>query len=305
MSANHHHSADTQTGRAFLISLVLNSIIVLAEIIFGTMAQSMALLADAGHTSIDLLGLILSWAAFRMSKILPKGRFTYGLKRSTVLATLLSGLLLLLATGGIAWEALLRFREPSSVNGSVVMIVAAVALVVNGLSAWNLMPGSRKDLNVRGAFLHLLSDAGVSAGVILSGALVMFTGWNWVDPLTSLLIAVFIGAGTWKLFSEAIALSMDAVPEGIDIAKIQNFLTRQPGVTGVHDLHVWAMSTTENALSAHLVIPGHSDPDQILAELGEGLHEQFEISHTTFQIESGATPLPCLQTACDNQQRSS
>jgi cobalt-zinc-cadmium efflux system protein len=305
MSANHHHSADTQTGRAFLISLVLNSIIVLAEIIFGTMAQSMALLADAGHTSIDLLGLILSWAAFRMSKIRPAGRFTYGLKRSTVLATLLSGLLLLLATGGIAWEALLRFREPSSVNGSVVMIVAAVALVVNGLSAWNLMPGSRKDLNVRGAFLHLLSDAGVSAGVILSGALVMFTGWNWVDPLTSLLIAVFIGAGTWKLFSEAIALSMDAVPEGIDIAKIQNFLTRQKGVTGVHDHHVWAMSTTENALSAHLVIPGHSDPDQILAELGEGLHEQFEISHTTFQIESGATPLPCLQTACDNQQRSS
>ena len=256
------------------------------------MAQSMALLADAGHTSIDLLGLILSWAAFRMSKILPKGRFTYGLKRSTVLATLLSGLLLLLATGGIAWEALLRFREPSSVNGSVVMIVAAVALVVNGLSAWNLMPGSRKDLNVRGAFLHLLSDAGVSAGVILSGALVMFTGWNWVDPLTSLLIAVFIGAGTWKLFSEAIALSMDAVPEGIDIAKIQNFLTRQPGVTGVHDLHVWAMSTTENALSAHLVIPGHSNPDQILAELGEGLHEQFEISHTTL-CKSKAAPLPC------------
>ena len=292
MIANHHHSADTQTGWAFLISLVLNSLIVLAEIVFGTMAQSMALLADAGHTSIDLLGLILSWAAFRMSKIHPAGRFTYGLKRSTVLATLLSGLLLLLATGGIAWEALLRFREPSSVNGSVVMIVAAVALVVNGLSAWNLMPGSRNDLNVRGAFLHLLSDAGVSAGVILSGALVMFTGWNWVDPLTSLLIAVFIGAGTWKLFSEAIALSMDAVPEGIDIAKIQNFLTRQPGVTGVHDLHVWAMSTTENALSAHLVIPGHSNPDQILAELGEGLHEQFEISHTTL-CKSKAAPLPC------------
>jgi cobalt-zinc-cadmium efflux system protein len=301
MSANHHHSADTQTGRAFLISLVLNSIIVIAEIAFGTAANSMALLADAGHTSMDLVGLILSWAAFRMSKVRPAGRFTYGLKRSTVLATLLSGLLLLFATGGIAWEAILRFREPSGVNGTIVMMVAAVALVVNGLSAWNLMPGSRKDLNVRGAFLHLLSDAGVSAGVILSGGLVLLTGWNWIDPVTSLLIAIFIGIGTWRLFSEAIALSLDAVPEGIDLAKIQDFLASQPGVSGVHDLHVWAMSTTENALSAHLVIPGVSNPDKILAELGEGLHEKFEITHTTFQIESGATPLPCLQTACDTK----
>jgi cobalt-zinc-cadmium efflux system protein len=301
MSANHHHSADTQTGRAFLISLVLNFIIVIAEIAFGTAANSMALLADAGHTSMDLVGLILSWAAFRMSKVRPAGRFTYGLKRSTVLATLLSGLLLLFATGGIAWEAVLRFREPSGVNGTIVMMVAAVALVVNGLSAWNLMPGSRKDLNVRGAFLHLLSDAGVSAGVILSGGLVLLTGWNWIDPVTSLLIAIFIGIGTWRLFSEAIALSLDAVPEGIDLAKIQDFLASQPGVSGVHDLHVWAMSTTENALSAHLVIPGASNSDQILAELGEGLHEKFEITHTTFQIESGTTPLPCLQTACDNK----
>jgi cobalt-zinc-cadmium efflux system protein len=301
MSANHHHSADTQTGRAFLISLVLNSIIVIAEISFGTAAHSMALLADAGHTSMDLVGLILSWAAFRMSKVRPAGRFTYGLKRSTVLATLLSGLLLLFATGGIAWEAILRFREPSGVNGTIVMMVAAVALVVNGLSAWNLMPGSRKDLNVRGAFLHLLSDAGVSAGVILSGGLVLLTGWNWIDPVTSLLIAIFIGIGTWRLFSEAIALSLDAVPEGIDLAKIQDFLASQPAVSGVHDLHVWAMSTTENALSAHLVIPGVSNSDQILAELGEGLHEKFEITHTTFQIESGTTPLPCLQTACDTK----
>jgi cobalt-zinc-cadmium efflux system protein len=301
MSANHHHSADTQTGRAFLISLVLNSIIVIAEIAFGTAAHSMALLADAGHTSMDLVGLILSWAAFRMSKVRPAGRFTYGLKRSTVLATLLSGLLLLFATGGIAWEAVLRFREPAGVNGTIVMMVAAVALVVNGLSAWNLMPGSRKDLNVRGAFLHLLSDAGVSAGVILSGGLVLLTGWNWIDPVTSLLIAIFIGIGTWRLFSEAIALSLDAVPEGIDLAKIQDFLVSQPGVSGVHDLHVWAMSTTENALSAHLVIPGVSNSDQILAELGEGLHEKFEITHTTFQIESGTTPLPCLQTACDTK----
>lgn len=301
MSANHHHSTDTQTGRAFLISLVLNSIIVIAEIAFGTAANSMALLADAGHTSMDLVGLILSWAAFRMSKVRPSGRFTYGLKRSTVLATLLSGLLLLFATGGIAWEAILRFREPSGVNGTIVMMVAAVALVVNGLSAWNLMPGSRKDLNVRGAFLHLLSDAGVSAGVILSGGLVLLTGWNWIDPVTSLLIAIFIGIGTWRLFSEAIALSLDAVPEGIDLAKIQNFLASQPGVSGVHDLHVWAMSTTENALSAHIVIPGVGNPDKILAELGEGLHEKFEITHTTFQIESGATPLPCLQTACDTK----
>ena len=301
MSANHHHSADTQTGRAFLISLVLNSIIVIAEIAFGTAAHSMALLADAGHTSMDLVGLILSWAAFRMSKVRPAGRFTYGLKRSTVLATLLSGLLLLFATGGIAWEAILRFREPAGVNGTIVMMVAAVALVVNGLSAWNLMPGSRKDLNVRGAFLHLLSDAGVSAGVILSGGLVLLTGWNWIDPVTSLLIAIFIGIGTWRLFSEAIALSLDAVPEGIDLAKIQDFLASQPAVSGVHDLHVWAMSTTENALSAHLVIPGVGNPDKILAELGEGLHEKFEITHTTFQIESGATPLPCLQTACDTK----
>jgi len=301
MSANHHHSADTQTGRAFLISLVLNSIIVIAEIAFGTAANSMALLADAGHTSMDLVGLILSWAAFRMSKVRPAGRFTYGLKRSTVLATLLSGLLLLFATGGIAWEAILRFREPAGVNGTIVMMVAAVALVVNALSAWNLMPGSRKDLNVRGAFLHLLSDAGVSAGVILSGGLVLLTGWNWIDPVTSLLIAIFIGIGTWRLFSEAIALSLDAVPEGIDLAKIQDFLASQPGVSGVHDLHVWAMSTTENALSAHLVIPGVSNSDKILAELGEGLHEKFEITHTTFQIESGATPLPCLQTACDTK----
>ena len=301
MSANHHHSADTQTGRAFLVSLVLNSIIVIAEIAFGTAAHSMALLADAGHTSMDLVGLLLSWAAFRMSKVRPAGRFTYGLKRSTVLATLLSGLLLLFATGGIAWEAVQRFREPSGVNGIIVMIVAAVALVVNGLSAWNLMPGSRNDLNVRGAFLHLLSDAGVSAGVILSGGLVLLTGWNWIDPVTSLLIALFIGIGTWRLFSEAIALSLDAVPDGVDLAKIQKFLTQQPGVTGVHDLHVWAMSTTENALSAHLVIPGAAEPDKILAELGEGLHEQFEITHTTFQIETGATPLPCLQTACDNK----
>jgi cobalt-zinc-cadmium efflux system protein len=301
MSATHHHSADTQTGRAFLISIALNSIIVIAEIVYGTAAHSMALLADAGHTSMDLVGLLLSWAAFRMSKVRPAGRFTYGLKRSTVLATLLSGLLLLFATGGIAWEAVLRFREPAGVNGVIVMIVAAVALVVNALSAWNLMPGSRNDLNVRGAFLHLLSDAGVSAGVILSGGLVLLTGWNWIDPITSLLIAIFIGIGTWRLFSEAIALSLDAVPEGIDLPKIQDFLASHPGVSGVHDLHVWAMSTTENALSAHLVIPGASDSDKILAELGEGLHEKFEITHSTLQIETGATPLPCLQTACDTK----
>jgi cobalt-zinc-cadmium efflux system protein len=300
MSANHNHSADASIGKAFLISLCLNSLIVLAEIIFGTMAHSMALLADAGHTSIDLLGLILSWAAFRMSKIRPAGRFTYGLKRSTLLATLLSGLLLLLATGGIAWEAVLRFREPASVDGGVVIIVAAVALVVNGLSAWNLMAGSRKDLNVRGAFLHLLSDAGVSAGVIVSGALVMLTGWSWIDPVTSLLIAVFIGIGTWNLFAEAIALSLDAVPEGIELGKIQTHLARHPGVTGVHDLHVWAMSTTENALSAHLVVTAPADSDKILATLAEELHERFEISHTTLQIETTATPLPCVSTACDS-----
>jgi cobalt-zinc-cadmium efflux system protein len=218
-----------------------------------------------------------------------------------VLATLLSGLLLLAATGGIAWEALLRFREPAGVDGSLVMIVAAVALVVNGMSAWNLMSGSRDDLNVRGAFLHLLSDAGVSAGVIVSGALVALTGWNWVDPLSSLLIALFIGAGTWRLFSEALTLSLDGVPEGIDLKKIQNFLSSQPGVAGVHDLHVWAMSTTENALSAHLVIPHSPCSDTILAELGDGLHKEFEISHTTFQIESGTVPLPCLQSACDGK----
>jgi len=299
MSGDHEHSAQSRTGRAFLLSLGLNSLIVLAEVIFGTIAQSMALLADAGHTSVDLLGLVLSWAAFRLSKVRPKGRFTYGLKRSTVLATLGSGLLLLLATGGIAWEALLRFGEPSDVNGSVVMIVAAVALVVNGLSAWNLMPGSRNDLNVRGAFLHLLSDAGVSAGVILSGALVLLTGWSWIDPLTSLFIAVFIAAGTWRLFAEAFALSMDAVPEGIDLAKIQDFLARRGGVSGVHDLHVWAMSTTENALSAHLVILDNNETGQFLADLGAALHEQFDISHTTLQIEDGSIALPCLQTACD------
>lgn len=299
MSASHNHSADSRTGNAFLISLCLNSLIVLAEIVFGTMAHSMALLADAGHTSVDLLGLILSWAAFRMSKVRPAGRFTYGLRRSTLLATLLSGLLLLAATGGIVWEAVLRFREPAGVDGGLVIIVAAIALVVNGLSAWNLMAGSHKDLNVRGAFLHLLSDAGVSAGVIVSGTLVMLTGWSWIDPVTSLLIAVFIGVSTWNLFAEAIALSLDAVPEGIDLGKIQTHLANHPGVTGVHDLHIWAMSTTENALSAHLVIPTPADSDKILANLAEELHENFEISHTTLQIETGSTPLPCLDTACD------
>src|SRR5215831_7856695 len=254
-------------GHAFAIAAALNIALVVAQVVFGVLANSVALIADAGHNLGDVLGLLLAWGAHGMARWQPTQRYTYGFRSASILAALFNGIVLMVATGAIAWEALRRLADATDVGGVTVMIVAAVGIVVNGLSAWLLMAGRRGDLNVRGAFLHLLGDAAISFGVVVAGAVIYVTGWNPLDPLASLVIAVLIVWGTWGLLRESVMLSLAAVPEGIDRAAVERYLRGLPGVSEVHDLHIWPMSTTETALTAHLVRPGAGLDDRLLHEI--------------------------------------
>lgn len=267
---------------------------------YGFAVSSLALLADAGHNLSDVLGLLLAWGAHYLSHLKPTERRTYGWRSSSILAALANALLLLVAVGAIGWEAGRRFQNPPDVPGATIVWVAGIGVVVNTFTALLFLQGRRNDLNIKGAFLHMAADAGVSLAVVLGGWGVMRTGWNWIDPALSLLIAVAILLGTWGLLWESIDLALHAVPRGIDPAEVQRFLLARPGVCAVHDLHIWAMSTTENALTAHLVRPENgADNDAFLAETSAELFERYNIHHTTLQIETSENPALCRQARVD------
>ncbi|WP_306394751.1 cation diffusion facilitator family transporter [Telluria beijingensis] len=291
---HHHHMPSPEGhGRAFALAIGLNLAFVIVEFTYGFIAHSTALMADAGHNLSDVLGLVLAWGAAVLARSVPKGRYTYGLRGSSILAALGNGLLLMVACGAIAWEAVQRIAEPAPVAGATVSIVAAIGVVINGFSAWLFLAGSKGDLNIRGAYLHMAADAALSLGVVISGLTIMFSGWTWIDPVVSLVIVVVIVLGTWSLLRESVQLSMAAVPPNVDAGKVQAFLAGQPGVTGVHDLHIWALSTTETALTAHLVIPGGYPGDAALDAIEHTLREKYAIHHSTLQVELGTTHHHC------------
>ncbi|NMF66143.1 cation diffusion facilitator family transporter [Brasilonema octagenarum] len=296
MSHNHshgHNHGSSNYNRAFIISVTLNTGFVIIEAIYGILANSLALLADAGHNLSDVLGLLLAWGASVLVRRRPTPRRTYGLRRSSILAALLNAILLLVASGAIAWEAIQRFLEPSPVSGGIIIGVAAVGIVINTVSALMFMSGRERDLNIRGAFLHLVADAVVSLGAVLAGIAIIATGWLWFDPVVSLIIVVVIVVGTWQLFQESLNLATDAVPAGIEPLAVRTYLAELPGVSSVHDLHIWAMSTTETALTVHLVIPTGHPGDAFFTQVNRELHDNFGIEHATIQIESGDPNYPC------------
>jgi len=273
--------------------VVLNVIYIAVEATFGILIGSLALLADAGHNLSDVLGLLLAWGGNYLAQRRPTERFTYGWRKSSILAALMNAIILLVVMGGIAGEAIRRFNAPSTVAGNTIIMVAAVGVVINTATALLFLSGRKSDLNIRGAFLHMAADAGISAGVVLAGAIIMATGWYWIDPAISLLITVIIVIGTWGLLRDSFNLVLDAVPAGIDPEAVKTYLANLPGVSEVHHLHIWAMSTTETALTAHLVKPNPADDDKLLEKAGNELHDRFGIEHTTIQWERCNEANPC------------
>jgi cobalt-zinc-cadmium efflux system protein len=267
------------------IAVALNLVFVVIEGGFGFLSNSVALIADAGHNLSDVLGLVCAWGALLLGRRPPGAKFTYGLGRSSVLAALVNAVLLLLACGAIAWEAASRLAAPPPVAGRTVMAVAAIGIVLNGISAWMLHAGSHGDLNRRSAYLHMLSDAAVSGGVLLSGLLIVFTGWSLLDPIVSLVIVAVILVSTWRLLRDSLTLSLDGVPASVNSSAVMSYLADQRGVTDVHDLHIWALSTTSVALTAHLVVPDRGAEDALLTSLTPNLKRRFRIQHATLQIE--------------------
>ena len=265
LQARHSHAHGLQNfGAAFAIAAALNVSYVVVQVVFGIAAHSLALVADAAHNLGDVLGLLLAWCASYLSGTRPTARRTYGLGRSSILAALANAILLLVAVGGITWEAIRRFANPEEVAGKTVIVVAAVGVIINGLTAMLFFSGRKRDLNIKGAFLHMAADAAVSAGVVVVALLIIFTGWQLIDPIASLVINIVIVWGTWALLRHSLAMALDIVPESVDPVAVREFLAAQPGVTAVHDLHIWALSTTQTALSAHLVKPDAEIDDQML-----------------------------------------
>ncbi|WP_085810483.1 cation diffusion facilitator family transporter [Sphingomonas sp. TZW2008] len=287
----HHHPAPPASwDRAFAIGIALNLAYVVAEASAGLWTGSVALLADAGHNLSDVLGLAVAWGGAALARRAPSKRFTYGLKGSTILAALANALLLLVAIGAIALEAVQRFGEAAPVPGLTVSAVAAVGIAINGLTAWLFARGRKGDVNIRGAYLHMLADAMVSAGVVLAGVAIWLTGIGWIDPAVSLVIAALIFWQTWGLLRETVEMSLAAVPRAIDYDRVSAALAALPGVKQVHDLHIWPMSTTEPVLTAHLLMPAGHPGDAFLAGTQDMLHHDFGIGHATLQIETGASP---------------
>ncbi len=290
---HHHHAVPANFDRAFAVGVGLNLAFVLAEAIFGLKAQSLALLADAGHNLSDVLGLALAWAGSILARRGPTPRFTYGLRRFSILAAIANAGLLLIAVGAIAIEAIQRIRTPAPVASGIVMIVAGIGIVVNVGTALGFMRGRAADLNIRGAFLHMMADAAASAGVVVTGLLLAITGWLWLDPAVSLLLVLLITWSTWGLAKDSLNLALDAVPPGIDFDAVAEMLRGLDGVVELHDLHIWGMSTTDVALTAHLVRPCGGGEDALLADATERLRLRFGIAHATIQLERGLAVHAC------------
>ena len=298
MSAGHDHGhAPASYNAAFAIGIGLNLAFVAVEAFYGWKVDSLALLADAGHNLSDVIGLVLAWGGALAGRLRPDARHTYGWKRASILAAFLNALLLLVAMGSLGWEALQRLQSPLPAAGVTIMVVAGLGIVVNTATALLFLRGRDSDLNIRGAFWHMAADALVSAGVVLAGALALALGWNWLDPVVSLVIAVLIVAGTWGLFRQSLHLLFDGVPEGVDLHAVQALLESLPGVARVHDLHVWAMGTSDTALTAHLVMPEAQADDAFLRQASDILQQRFAIGHVTLQVVRAPIMKGCAEAA--------
>ena len=295
--AGHAHAAPKDFGKAFAIGIALNLGFVVIEVVYGLLANSIALVADAGHNLGDVLGLVMAWVATVLARRAPSKTHTYGLRRGTILAALANAVLLLVAVGAILVEGVRRLIEPGEVASVTVMIVAAVGIAVNGVTAWLFASGRKGDINLRGAFLHMAYDALVSVGVVAAGAVILVTGWTRIDPLVSLAVAGVILWGTWGLLRDSVNLALDAVPGHIEPTQVEAYLAALPGVVAVHDLHIWGMSTTEAALTVHLVKPDASIDDALLSRINRDMHAKFAIDHCTVQFERGDEAHPCGQAA--------
>ena len=288
-----HSHAPKDFGWAFIIGIALNSLFIVTEVVYGLLANSLALLADAGHNLSDVLGLLLAWGASVLARRMPSSRFTYGLRSTSILAAVVNAVLLLTVTCGIAWEAIGRFGQPGTVEGKVVIIVAAIGVAINTATALLFLKGRNDDMNIRGAFLHMAADALISLGVVIAGVIILYTGWVRLDPIVSLTIALVIVFGTWGLLKDSVHLALQAVPQGLPAGNVKAFLENLPGVSEIHDLHIWGMSTTETALTVHLVIPAGHPGDHYVCDVSDVLQEKFRIGHATIQIETGDREAPC------------
>ena len=283
--AHGHSHAPADFGQAFLIGILLNTGFVVVEAVYGWLSGSMALIADAGHNLSDVLALLLAWGASVAARRPPTERFTYGYKSSTILAALANAALLLIAIGAIAFETVHRMADPAPVQGMTMVIVAGIGIAINTGTALLFLRGRNHDINIRGAFLHMAADALVSLGVVIAGVLIILTGANWIDPLVSIVIVAVIAWGTWGLLKDSVAMSLLAVPKGISESRVRGYLAGLPGVNEIHELHIWPMSTTETALTAHLVMPGGHPGDAFLREIAVELQQHHRIGHATIQIE--------------------
>lgn len=288
-----HHHAPKDFGRAFFLGITLNTVFIIAEVAYGLKANSLALLADAGHNVGDVLALALAWAAAALGRRKPSHRFTYGLGGSSIIVSLANAVVLLIVTGAIAWESVLRLMSPEPAAGLTIIAVAGLGVVINGATALLFMRGQEHDINIRGAYMHMAADAATSLGVVISGAIILKTGWRWLDPAASLIISAVIVFSTLGLLRESLSLSLQGVPRAIDPAAVRRALLAAAGAREVHDLHIWAMSTTEVACSAHLVMPAGHPGDAKLKEIAERLEHDFGINHTTLQIELGDSGMEC------------
>lgn len=283
-----HGHAPKDFGLAFAVGTALNLSFVIIEATYGFLSNSMALLADAGHNFSDVLGLLIAWGATILAKRKPGGRYSYGLRSSSIVAALLNALFLLVAIAIIAIEAVQRFFEPAAVAGKTVIIVAGIGIIINTVTALMFMRGGKGDINIRGAFLHMAADAAVSAGVVLAGIVILATGWSWIDPVVSLVIVAVIAVGTWGLLRDSVNMSLHAIPSGVDPQAVADYFVALPRVATMHDLHIWAMSTTETALTAHLVVSGDYPGDAFARSIASDLKQKFDIDHATLQIETGS-----------------
>lgn len=282
-----HGHAPPDFGRAFAIGITLNLVYVAIETAAGLAYDSMALLADAGHNLSDVAGLLIAWGGFKLATRAPTARYTWGLQRSPILAALANALILVAACGGIAFESVHRLMTPLPVSGNMVMLVAGIGIIINVATALLFLRGRKGDVNIRGAYLHMMADAGVSAGVVAGGLLIRLTGWTWVDPVLGLAVAVLVLRATWGLLTESLALALDAVPPGIEPDAVKNWLAGLDGVAAVHDLHIWPQGTTGAILTAHLVMPAGHPGDETLANIAHALHHRYNIGHATLQVERG------------------